>query len=127
MPPKLSLKYHEQSACTNQRTQEIPVAGAVPMVKLCPEANQGAVLFHQGAFLQIFGKIYQHPALGFRVAAKAVQSLQIAKQIAGHLQLPGGEEAGVGGDAFALPCVDFIPDLGKEDSVLRSPGDFFDV
>ena len=61
------------------------------------------------------------------VAAEAVQALRLAKEEPGHLQLPWGQEAGIGRNALAQSCVYFVPDHRKQQPVLGGFCDFIDV
>jgi hypothetical protein len=56
-----------------------------------------------------------------------VQALQVAEEIPGHFQLPGGEKAGGSYNIFPNACVYFVPEFGKKELVLRCPGDFVDI
>ena len=96
-------------ACPHQRPEEIPVVGAVSLIKDCPQADTGAVLVKKGGFFQIFWQIHQHFSLRVGIAAKGVKTLRFSEKEFCHFQLPGGEKTGVGGNVFPDSCVDLVP------------------
>ena len=111
----------------HQRPEKIPVAGAVALKERGTQTYAGAVFVVQAAFLQVVRQVDEHFPLGIPVTAEGVQALHITKKVFCHLLLPGGEEAGVGGNILPLPGVDFVPELCQQRPVLGRLGDFFNV
>ena len=112
---------------THQSAQKVPVAGAVRLIKAGPQTNTGAVWIIQGIFFQIFRQIDQHFPLGIGIAAEGIQPRHIAKEIPGHFQLPGRQEAGVCRNAFPHTGGYFVPQLCQKKTILRRVGDFLNM
>ena len=103
------------------------MAGAVPLEKGGPKADNRAVLLRQGGLLQVVRQIHQHFPLGIPIAAKFMQPFRRTEQKPAQLQLPRGEEAGGSNNVFAHSGINFVPELGKEQPILRGFCNFFNV
>ena len=114
-------------AAAHQGAEKIPVAGCVALEEFGPQAHQRAVVFVQAVRFQIVGQVAQHFPLRVAIAAEGTQPRLVSEKEPGHLQLPGGEETGVGGNAAADAGVYFIPELGQQQPVLGIFCNFFDI
>ena len=91
------------------------------------QAHQGAILIGQRRFVQVVRQVDEHLPFRLRVAAKAVQTRQVAEQIPSQLQIPGRQKRGVGYDVLPDARIDFVPNLGKQQCIFRVLGNFFDI
>ena len=114
------------NARTHQGSQKVPVIGAVPLKEVGSQAHAGRIPLPQAAFLQIFRQVHQHFSLGILVAAEGMKPLRRAEEVSGKGLLPLGKEAGAGRNVPVDSGVYFVPELGQEQPVLGTLGDFFD-
>ena len=114
-------------ACPHERTQKVPVAGGISMVKFRPKADQGRILIGKGIFIQVFGQVNEHFPLGIGIPAEGMKALDITEEIPCHFQLPGGEKTGIGKNVFPDTCVYFVPYFCQKNLIFRIPGDFINI
>ena len=116
-----------RDAAAHEGAEKIPVAGGISFKKGGPQADQRGILIVETVLFQIFRQVYQHLPLRIPIAAEGMEPRLVTEKEPGHFQLPGGEETGGGGNIAADTGVDFVPQLGKKETILRVVGDFFNI
>ena len=111
----------------HQRSQKIPVAGAVPLIEGGSQTGTGRILLKESSFFQIVRKKNQHFPLGIPIAAKKAKPFGAAKEVFRHFLLPRRQETGGSRDVLANTGVYFVPEFGKKYLIFRRLGDFFNV